>query len=69
MKAVKDFWKDHTYFLALISLFVEIVHMPFGFSDVSLCSIMFVAKGKEAIKGGFSTRQKKIKMSFVLCNF
>lgn len=47
MKVVKDFWKDHKYFLVLVSFFVEIVCTPSGFRDVSLCSIMCVAKKKE----------------------
>ena len=48
MKVVKDFWKDHKYFLVLISFFVEIAHKPSGFKDVSLCAIMSsVAKKKK----------------------
>lgn len=69
MKVVKDFWKDHKYFPVLVSFFVEIVHTPSGFKDVSLCAIMSSVAGKKAIKDGLSAMQSNVKMSLTLHSF
>lgn len=73
MKVVKDFWKDHKYFPVLVSFFVEIVHAPSGFKDVSLCAIMSSVAGGagrgEAIKDGLSAMQSNVKISLVLHSF
>lgn len=50
--------------------FVEMLHIPSGFRDVSLCAVTFVARAHtHAIKDGLSMVQCKAKMSFIPCSF